>query len=92
MTFVSIRKGPVTRCQSLYSGSQAGWIIQCAVCDVADYYVWLRLAVYEDLKGAEAALRTLTNAELDGRKIYLRKVGWCSLLSWCVAMSQNGWR
>jgi cbb3-type cytochrome oxidase cytochrome c subunit len=43
-----------------------------------DVSVWLRLAVYEDSKGAESALRTLTNTELDGRKIYLRKVGcWC---------------
>ncbi len=47
---------------------------------MADVSVWLRLAVYEDSKGAEAALRTLTNTELDGRKIYLRKVGWCRLL------------
>lgn len=27
------------------------------------------------MEGAETALRTLTNTELDGRKIYLRKVG-----------------
>lgn len=31
--------------------------------------------MYEDLKGAESALRILTNTELDGRKIYVRKVG-----------------
>lgn len=32
--------------------------------------------VYEDAKSADAALQMLTNRELDGRKIFLRKVCW----------------
>ena len=38
--------------------------------------------MYEDEKGAEAALRMLNSTEVDGRKIYLRKVG---LAGWLVA-------
>lgn len=33
--------------------------------------------VYEDEESADAALRELANKELDTRKLYLRKVGWC---------------
>lgn len=40
----------------------------CVVCV-------LRLVIYEDLKSAETAVRILTNTELEGRKIYARKVG-----------------
>lgn len=35
----------------------------------------LRLVIYEDMKSAESAVRLLTNTELEGRKIYVRKVG-----------------
>jgi len=38
-----------------------------------------RLAVYEDAEGAKNALQKLSDTELDGRKIYLRKVGGCCL-------------
>ena len=40
------------------------------------------------MEGAETALRILNNTELDGRKIFLRKVGWCLLVDGRLAV---GW-
>lgn len=45
--------------------------------------------MYEDVKGAETALRTLTNTELDGRKIFLRKVGWLMFIR--PGVGYEGW-
>ena len=42
-----------------------------------------RLVIYEDMEGAETALRKLNNTELDNRKIFLRKVG----IGLCTVMS-----
>ena len=52
---------------------------------MADGVVTIRLAVYEDVEGAETALRILHNTELDGRRIFLRKVGWLGgLVGWLL--------
>lgn len=45
--------------------------------------------MYEQLKGAETALRILSDTELDGRKIFLRKVGVCNAL-WVLFQWDGG--
>ena len=49
------------------------------VSAVHSFWCWCvlirRLVVYADSESAERALRDLTDTEIDGRKLFLRKVG-----------------